>query len=196
MSLVITYATNDYVVMSGDYRCVNVHDENIYFDDSPKAFRVNEKVLCGMTGDVNVKDYLRDTLTVNPKETVQSVAKKIRKAIKTKGFPNIYFGAHIAGISDSGKYEIIILSHRDNFKLNRTIIPKGGIQWMISHAAEDPEEMIQKEINSLEDYSSDSIVKLAAKINATIGAIDKAVSPECDIYCLENGNTKMFKGSR
>lgn len=196
MSLVITYATNDYVVMSGDYRRVKVADENIYFDDSPKIFIVNEKVLCGMTGDIDVQKYLRANLKVNPKETVQSVAKKIKKAIKTIKHPDIYFGTHVTGISDTGKYEIITLSHRDNFKLNRTIVPKDGIRWIISFANEDPEEMIQKEFDSLEDYKSDSMIKLATKINAMIGEADMAVSPECDVLCLEDGNIKISEGSR
>lgn len=193
MSLVMTFATNDYVVMSGDYRRVMVDNRNIYFDDCPKVFPVNKKVLYGFTGDSDVHDYVRVHLKVKDNETVQAVVRKARKLIRAIRTPDIYYSMQFAGISDSGKHEIINISHRDNFKSERTTIPKDGIKWIYAFANEDPEELIQKEFESLSNHSSDSLINMAAKVNKAVGEKDNDVSEECTVLRLEQGEIKMFE---
>ena len=82
MSLVMTFAMQDFVVMSGDYRRTRVVDESEYYDDTPKVFQINQQVLCGFTGDVDVTTLLRKELEdVNPKATIEAVARKVRKTV-------------------------------------------------------------------------------------------------------------------
>ena len=185
MTLIISVAYKDFVLVLGDRRQTHIENEDIYFDDMNKIFQVNDKVLLGYAGDVWVIDYLKSVLTVTSKETVQSVARKIRKIIRSIK-KDMYFTVHIAGVSDSGKNELILITHRDGFKLNRIVVPNDEIRWLVSGPNIDAESMFAERYENLNEVNIDTIRSLAIQINQEVAEKDKTVSATCDVLHIKN----------
>ena len=183
MSLVMSIFTEDFIVMSGDQRRIHVEDESIFFDDTPKVFKINERVLVGLAGDVSASSWLSKVMKVKPRSSLDYVAKHIAKKyreLKDKQ-PDVYASAQIAGVGDNGKVKFAYLSHEDNFKVRYVIPPPGEIKWQYSFHKVNPGELIGKLYKDVEEVSPESIGNLLSKVNTEIGKSDVGVSEMCDI---------------
>lgn len=188
MSLVMTFAMQDFVVMSGDNRRTWVVDEGEYYDDTPKVFQISPQVLCGFTGDVDVTTLLRKELEgVNPKATIEAVARKIRKAVS--GIQDGYQTVSIAGRSDTGKMSIIQLTHRNNFRIEKVRLEKGQLEWRFCIAYENPTEFVRERVLQLTEFNAESISQLAREASEKISETDALVSKKCDVLSIELGCT-------
>jgi len=183
MSLVMTFAMQDFVVMSGDYRRTRVVDEGEYYDDTPKVFQISPQVLCGFTGDVDVTTLLRKELEgINPKATIEAVARKVRKAVS--GLQDAYQVITIAGKSDAGKMAIIQVSHRNDFRIEKVRLEKGQLEWRFCIAYEDPTEFVRERVMQLTEFNAESISQLAKEASEKISESDALVSKECDVLSI------------
>ncbi|CAM5433979.1 hypothetical protein SAFG77S_08051 [Streptomyces afghaniensis] len=184
MSLVMTFAMQDFVVMTGDYRRTRVVDEGEYYDDTPKVIQLSPKVLCGFTGDLDITKSLRKELEgLNPKATIEAVARKVRKV--ATGYKDAYQTVTIAGKSDSGKMAIIQVSHHNNFRIEKIPVDKGRIEWRFSFGNIDPTEYANEHLSKLTECTPVTIAQLAKGVSEKVSEVDSLVSERCDVLILE-----------
>jgi len=185
MSLVMAFATEDFAVISGDFRRTHIADDNIFYDDTPKAFTVNSRVLVGFTGDCDISNHLIQRLkALGENSTVEAVARFIRKILKSIQRLDIHQTVILTGISDSGKIVILQMSHRDKFKVQKVIVKPGEIKWLYAYSYVDPEGDIQSLYGQLTDCDSETIRDLTKKVNANVSLKDPRVSSECETMTI------------
>lgn len=185
MSLVMAFATEDFTVMSGDIRRVYVEDDSIYFDDCPKVFSINSRVLGGFTGDYDVTIHLRNAITkVNDNATVEAVARFIKKELVKMDKSDIQQTVILAGISDSGKIVIFNISWHNDFKIIKTKPKPGEIKWEYAFPFVDPGEYIQSKFGELNDCNPDNIAAMAKAVNENVSDTDNYVSKQCNILYM------------
>jgi hypothetical protein len=186
MSLVMAFATEDFAVISGDHRRTNISDDNIFYDDTPKVFKINSSVFCGFTGDCDVSMYLRDELkAIGKHATVEAVARFIKKKLKEIPRKGMHQTIILTGVSDSGKIAILKLTHRDNFKVEKIIPKPGEIKWIYAFPFTDPKEYIEEYFNEIDECNYKTIADLAIKVNAKASETDIRVSPGCKVLSIK-----------
>jgi len=182
MSLVITFATNDFAVIAGDLRRTHIEDDNVHFDDTPKAYKVNSQVLAGFTGDCDVSKYLINELkSLGDRATIEAAARKIKQLLKKFPREDIYQTIILNGVSDSGKMALIKLTHRSKFRIERISIPTGEIKWLYAYSYEDPNPFIMEKYETIEDCNIESIINLAKTVIEKVSETDIRVSKQCDV---------------
>ncbi|MCC2250383.1 hypothetical protein JUJ52_10440 [Virgibacillus sp. AGTR] len=185
MSLVMTIAMHDFVVMSSDLRAVHVEDEQIKKEGVRKVFRFNEKVVYGLTGDLDVFDDLNTHLSEHKSEkaNVQAVSRIIRKYLRKRLDDNseIQLRAHIAGIGDGNKVTIIELNHDDNYKQHKTLPGPEDAYWRTMYCRVPPMPKIEERFGELNDCTPESISALLREVNAEVAQEDGSVSEECEV---------------
>lgn len=185
MSLVMAFATEQFAVLSGDLRRTYVGNDDVYFDDTPKAFSINSNVLGGFTGDCDVTKYLIQELkNIGNKATVEAVARFIKKELKGIPRKDMYQSVILTGISDSGKMVILKITHRDGFKVEKINVNPGEIKWLYAFPYVDPAEYIEDYYGELTDCNYKIISELAGKVNKKASETDIRVSPGCKILSI------------
>lgn len=189
MSLVMVFATQEFVVLSGDLRMTSVKDDSIYYDVYPKAFQINQNVLAGFTGDVKVTNELREELKdVEKTNRLEEVTEHVEKLLSEK-WPDAYQTVHLAGISNDGNCKIAILTHRNKFKTEYVTVGPNEIKWQVALAYVDPRPLIDTHYNELmesdDDINAESIAKLAKKVNEEVSENDVRVSKDCVVVVLK-----------
>lgn len=189
MSLVMVFATQDFVVVSGDLRMTHVEDDSIYYDVYPKAFQINQNVLAGFTGDVKVTNELREELKdIEKTNRLEAVTEHVAKLLSEK-WPDAYQTVHLAGISNDGNCKIAILTHRNKFKPEYVTVGPNEIKWQVALAYVDPRPLIDKNyyelLESDHEVNAESITKLAKIINEEVSESDVRVSRDCVVVSLE-----------
>lgn len=183
MSLVMVIATENFIVMSGDYRRTYISDESVVFDDTPKVFSISNHVLIGLTGDIGPSKQILQLVkgTLDEDTSVEGAARFIKKHLKQIVTKDTQQTIHIAGKARNGEPAIIVMTHRNSFKLDRTDIPKNHIKWSATFSFEDPIPLIEKGIAELESITTYSVASLVKKVNEYIGERDPRVSRKCDV---------------
>lgn len=187
MSLVMAFATEDFAVISGDLRRTKVSNEEIYYDDTHKVFRLNERILVGFTGDCSVMDYIKGELTgLSDKSNVEAALRLIRSRMRNVIAKNkdAQLTALLSGIGDSGKMTLMEISHLNEFKPQRIDVPPGRIEWRFSIGNENPEYLAQERFSEIGVVNAESVANIAREINEKISAIDTLVSRQCDVLAL------------
>jgi hypothetical protein len=186
VSLVMSIFTEDFIVMSGDHRRIHVEDESNFFDDTPKIFKVNDRVLIGLAGDVSASIWLSKVMKVKSRSSMDYVTKHISKMYRKlqEKQPDVYASAHISGIGDSGKVKYASLSHEDNFKAHYIIPAPGEIKWQYSFHKVNPGELIECLYEDIKEVSPETIGKLLSEVNSEVGKNDVGVSKVCDIRSI------------
>jgi hypothetical protein len=186
MSLVMAFATENFAVLSGDFRRTNIDDDNIHYDDTQKVFKINSKVLGGFTGDCDVSFYLQHALrNISDNATVEAVARFVKKELITIKRENLQQTVILTGISDSGKIIIMQISHHENFKIIKIKVPQNEIKWQYSISYVDPGPYIESLFEEIEDCTPANIAALAKVVNEKVGETDIRVSKPCRILSLE-----------
>jgi hypothetical protein len=181
VSLVMAFATEDFAVMSGDFRRTHIKSDEIYFDDTPKIFKLNSNVLGGFSGDLNVThDLLQELKGLSEKATVEAAARFIKRRLKG----DIQQSVILTGISDSGKITIVEVSHLNNFKPVKVQINSGEIKWHYCFPYVDPEPFIEEIFGQLTDCNRESIAALAHEVNVKCSESDVRVSEKCSILSI------------
>lgn len=185
MSLVMAFATDNFAVMSGDFRMTSIEDDNIYFDNMPKVFQINSRVLCGFTGDCDVSRYLIKTLQkINDHSTVEAVTRFIKKELTSIDREDLQQTVILTGISDSGKIVILKISHHEGFKIEKIKVPPGEIKWQYTVSYVDPEPYIESLFGEIEDCTPENIAAMAKAVNEKVNETDIRVSKQCKILSL------------
>ncbi|MBO1005773.1 hypothetical protein [Pseudogracilibacillus auburnensis] len=187
MSLVMAFATEDFAVLSGDLRRTYINDDNEFYDDTPKSFIINSRVLGGLSGDCDISMFLLDKLKqVGEKANIESVARLIRKELRSLKLPDIQQTVILSGLSDNGKVGIIELKHQNKFKIEKIKVPSGEIKWLYAFPYVDPGEIINDYFQSLDEVTIESISELAKLVNEKVSEYDIRVSTECVIHSYTN----------
>lgn len=181
MSLVMAFATEDFAIMSGDLRRTHIKSDAVFFDDTPKVFRVNKRVLVGFSGDCYAtKQVMKGLTEIGSDSSVQAVARLIRKHIPE----NAYLFVQLAGFGDGGKMVLAEMSHDTNWRIVKTDIPSGEIRWLHSVAHVNPKPIIEEHYGQLQDVDAEIIANMAREVNEKISETDARVSRECDVLGL------------
>jgi hypothetical protein len=184
MSLVMTFATEDFAVISGDFRRTHIKSDDIYFDDTPKVFKLNSNVLGGFSGDCDVTHYLLQELKeLSDKATVEATARFIRRRLKG----DIQQSVILTGLSDSGKITIMEVSHHHNFKPVKVRINPGEIKWHYAFPYVDPGEYIEEQFGQLTECNRETIAALANQVNVKCSESDVRVSENCSVLSIARG---------
>lgn len=195
MSLVMVFATQEFVVLSGDLRMTSVKDDSVYYDVYPKAFQINQNVLAGFTGDVKVTNDLRGELKdIEKTDQLEAVTEHVAKLLSEK-WPDAYQTVHLAGISNDGNCKIAKIEHRNEFKPEYVTIGSKEIKWEVALAYIDPIPLIDKHyyelLESDDEINAESIAKLAKKVNEEVSESDVRVSKDCVIVALDNSRNRL-----
>jgi len=186
MSLVIAYLTPDFSVMSGDIRRVHVEDHDIYFDDSPKVFKINSKVSIGMTGDRKVTLDLIDHLKNKDlrKCTINAVSRICRKWLLENSKSDTMQTVIISGLADDNKIAAITLKHEDCYKLHIQKSAEGNIFWRVAYGNINPVPFIEKELSELDAISPGVCEGLAKRVNGSVSISDNFVSKQSTVITI------------
>jgi hypothetical protein len=185
MSLVMAFATENFAVISGDFRRTNIDDDNIYYDDMPKVFRINSCVLGGFTGDCDVSGYLIQKLKkISGTATVEAAARFIKKELKSIEREDMHQTVILTGLSDSGKIVILKMTHREGFKIGKTIVSPGEIKWQYTVSYVDPGEYIESMFSEIDDCTAENIAAMAKTINEKVSETDIRVSKQSKILSI------------
>lgn len=186
MSMVNAFITEHFIVMSGDYRRVHVKDNDIYFDDAPKVFRISDRVVVGFTGDYEItlklRDYIgkRNMSEANPRE----VARLCRRWLKRWAVEDTQQSILIAGLDDKKAPAIIELTHLSDYEPKYIAVESGRIEWRLVYANENPESFIDEELSKLDVLNEETCAELAKKVNERVAAADSFVSAACDVEVI------------
>ncbi|MDF2788589.1 MAG: hypothetical protein K0S80_1687 [Neobacillus sp.] len=183
----MAFATENFAVISGDFRRTHIDDENIYYDDTLKVFSINPGVLGGFTGDCDVSKYLIHELkSISDKATVEAVSRFIKKKLKCITRKDMHQTVILTGASDSGKMAILKITHRDGFKVGKIIVKPNEIKWLYAFPSVDPGEYIDEYYDQITDCNYKTISELAEKVNKKASETDNCVSSGCKIISILN----------
>lgn len=186
MSMVNAYITDNFIVMTGDYRRVLVADTDVYYDDAPKVSRVNERVILGLTGDYNVSIDLRKLLggsNIDDMSAVE-VAELCRQWLVDNPKEDTQQSVTVAGLDSEGSPVIITVSHSDGYTPQLRTVEPERIEWSLSYANESPEPYITEELGEIDILTPDTCAELAKNVNEKVAEKDSYVSPECDVLVM------------
>jgi hypothetical protein len=185
MSLVMAFATENFAIMSGDFRRTHIEDDKIHFDDCQKVFKINSRVLGGFTGDCDVSINLLQALkSIKDHSTVEAVARFIKKELNSIDRADLQQTVILTGISDSGKIVIFNISHHNQFKVKKIKPNSGEIKWEYAFPFVDPGPFIESLYQELEDCIPENIASLAEKVNEKASEMDIRVSKQCRIFSI------------
>ncbi|MEI3606896.1 hypothetical protein SPD48_14425 [Pseudogracilibacillus sp. SE30717A] len=183
MSMVNAFITENFIVMSGDHRRVYIEDNDVYFDDAPKLFQINDRVLIGYTGDYDIRlklhAYLtkRDLKTVSPNEVARICRRWLERRAKVDTQQRILIG----GLDDKRKPVIIEITHDNDYEPTYITVEPGHINWRLIYANENPEPFIEEELAKIEELNPQACAELARTVNKQVAEKDSFVSPSCDV---------------
>jgi hypothetical protein len=184
----MAFATEDFAVISGDFRRTHIKSDAIYFDDTPKVFKLNSNVLAGFSGDCDVtRDLLQELKGLSENATVEASARFIRGKLKNHAKKDIYLSVILTGLSDSGKMTIVEVSHQHNFKPVKVPIPPGEIKWHYAFPYVDPAEYIEEKFGELTECNPETIAALAHGVNVNCSGLDVRVSEKCSVFSIAKG---------
>jgi hypothetical protein len=186
MSLVIAYLTPDFSVMSGDIRRVHAEKHDIYYDDSPKVFKINSKVSIGMTGDREISLDLIGHLKTKDLGTctINAVSRLCKKWLLKNSEVDTMQTVLISGIADDNKITAITLRHEDHYKLHVQKSAEGNIFWRIAYANTNPVPFIEKELSELDAISPEVCKGLAKRVNESVSVLDSFVSEQSTVIVI------------
>lgn len=192
MTLVMGFATDNYVVFAADRRCTSVENENEYYDDMRKHLRINKKVIAGFSGDFNTTlkciQHLRKQSLEN--STVQAVSFNIRRFLKSQHRKDnkMEQTVIVGGIGAKNKITLIQMTNKDKFQLKKIVPGTNHFNWFLAYADVSPEPIIEKEIHELnemgESLTAQKAIEIAVKSVKYVSGKDKFVSPSYDIDFL------------
>lgn len=178
MSLVIAYATEHFTVMSGDFRRINIENNDEYYDDTPKIQKVNKGIVLGLTGDCTLSLSLSDYVKNNSFNDLR--LEEVAELVSTWLNVNSKEGSQQTVIL-AGCNELVTISHENKFSPIFERPQKNGIIWRMAFANVNPEPLILKELNNIKKLTSKSIRNLAKKVNKQVAKEDTFVSERCSL---------------
>lgn len=184
MSFVMVIATSTEAVLTGDYRRTHIENDEVYHDDTPKAFHLTKNVLGGFTGDVSVMWHLRNTVKLNPQTKIKSVGKAFEEALKNN--KNAYFTMILVGKDEKGRMQIAEITHTNNFKAKYIKVKPGQVKWFYSFAYVNPGALLQEAFEEAEEINYTALEKMATYVNNQIAKGDVRVSEKFDLIRLDS----------
>ncbi len=185
MTLLLAFATTDFVYFSGDNRITQVDDEKVYHDDIRKVYRINNHAMFAFSGDYNVTvsltNFIKSQSFLN--SNVQAIARKISRYLRNILNENkmIQQGVFIGGVGDGNKITMINMGHEDNFKLKKIVPEQDHIKWEIRSSIISPYEYIDESVKTSvangEIIDLDKIEKIVAGVYKFVSDNDAYVSP-------------------
>lgn len=189
MTVVVSLATDNFVVFAADRRRVCVDNENEFYDDMRKHCRVNNQVIIGFSGDYDTTlkciQYLKEQTLENA--TVQAVSTKIRRFLKDELKKNkeMQQTVIVGGIGDGNKITLIQMNHRNNFQIDKVVPGKDHFNWRLAYANVSPEPIIEKELTKInaakEILTVEKAIDIAAKCITYVGKQDNYISESYDV---------------
>lgn len=190
MTLVATFATNDFAVMVGDRRRTNVKDTIIQFDDCTKVVKVNNKLLVGHSGDYYIAMDMIDILSPyikedDPLEKVVYSFKCFIDSLWNKGLDKdkVQLTLHFAGVLENGHLGIARISSFEDYQIVPIDIPSGQIMWDLSIANHNPSEWLSS--HNFKGITVGYIKRLAKRLVKEVSRKDNFVSKDYDIVSIE-----------
>lgn|SRR5690606_2555743 len=186
MSMVTAYITEHFIVMTGDHRRVHIKDNDVYIDDAPKLYQINDRVLIGYTGDYAISLKLRDHLTESDLKAASpaEVARQCRRWLNRKANDDTQQRVLIGGLDDERKPIIIEIGHDNGYEPIYMTVEPEHINWRLIYANKSPQPFIEDELSKLEEINPSICAMMARTVNQRVAEIDSFVSPRCDVGVL------------
>jgi len=182
MSLVYCFATKNSALIVGDHRRT-ILETMEYFDDRPKAWKVNENLLFGCCGKRTPEaESIINGFKSNKDLTIERAVNMFYGWLNANRhlFLDYDFGMFFAGKTKSGKMAISAVHASDNDVYYEEF--ENEIIWNGSIAKYNPEEWLENRLKSVNSITE--VKKAAADLVEHVSKRDKFVSPGYDIYMI------------
>lgn len=185
MTLLVAFATNDFVYFSGDNRITQVDDESIYHDNIRKVYSINDHVMFAFTGDYNVTVSLVNFIKKQSfsNSNVQAISRKISRYLREikKEDSEMLQGIIVGGIGDGNKITMISMGQEDNFKLKKVIPERDHIKWETRSAIINPHEYIDERVKTFtengKNLNLENVEEIVSNVYKYVSDNDDYVSP-------------------
>lgn len=189
MTVIIAFATNDYVLFATDRRTTNMLDTSEYYDVVLKSQKINDSVILAFSGDTYISDDSKEFLKSQDlsKANVQAVARKIRRHLKKvkEDKPDMQQTVIIGGIGDGNRVTLIQLRYINDFKIEKFVLNPNEYRYLTAFADEEVVPYLEDGINTLMDNEEgltiENVSELTKEIIKNISEVDSFISPTYDI---------------
>lgn len=186
MTLVAAFVAEDFAVMAGDYRRTNMDDHSEYYDDCPKAFKLNDGLLIGHSGDYEAANYLIDAVKqyIKPSKSLEHVTGVFREGIKQAFDDDVDFVFHLAGRQANGGLALARVGQFDSFEPVYIDAQPGAVMFDVSYAKYDPCQWLKEQIPNLTRLEPYFVRRLARRAIRHVASKDEFVSPKGDVVSI------------
>lgn len=192
MTMIASFATQDYALMVSDLRRTNMNDLTEFYDDCPKTQKINDNILVGYSGNAelakNILNFLTPQFPVNA--SIEFIASVLKRQIEILSAMDIMKNEldvtfHLVGTDETGQMSLTQISQFNGFDYKFIKPLKNEIKWTISYAGYDPEQWLSKRINNSNGLTLGKLKKIATDLILHTSKKDKFVSPKCEIRIIE-----------